>query len=151
MKKLLFITLCICMIQSVAKSQTKEDSLSIKETIANYIEGWHSADAARMEKALHKDLAKRGIVPSRDGKNYDMLKASFTDMISWTTQKTNQLKDNAALKNQLKISITELGVNIASAKSISPEFIDYLHLAKIGGEWKILNAIWEPNYKAMGK
>ncbi len=151
MKKLLFVALSVLLLQSVAKSQTKQDSLSIKETVANYIEGWYSADVSRMEKSLHKDLAKRGIVPSRDGKNTEMLKASYTEMVSWTGQKPNQLKGNDALKNQLKISITEIGINIASAKSISPEFIDYLHLAKIGNEWKILNAIWEPNYKAMGK
>lgn len=146
MKKLLFVVLSICLMQSVVKSQSKQDSLSIKQTVANYIEGWYSADAVRMEKALHKDLAKRGIVPSRDGKNTDILKAGFNEMISWTTQKPNQLKENESIKSQLKISISEIGINIATAKSISPDYIDYLHLAKINGEWKILNAIWEPNF-----
>lgn len=61
-KKLLFVALCVCLLQSVQKAQTQHDSLSIIETIANYIEVLYSTDAARMEKALHKDLVKRGRV-----------------------------------------------------------------------------------------
>jgi len=35
------------------------DADEIRAACLDYIEGWYTADAARMEKALHPDLAKR--------------------------------------------------------------------------------------------
>src|SRR4051812_29458938 len=42
-----------------ASAQTSADSAAIRATAMDYIEGWYSADAARMERALHPELAKR--------------------------------------------------------------------------------------------
>ncbi len=63
----------------------------------------------------------------------------------------NLLKENKVSKNDIKTVIVEIGKNIASAKCVSPKFIDYLHLARINNEWKLLNVIWEFNYKEMEK
>src|SRR5438876_7564294 len=39
--------------------QSAADSAAIRETAMDYIEGWYAGDAARMERALHPELAKR--------------------------------------------------------------------------------------------
>lgn len=147
MKELFFVFGVVLFVQMESIAQAIPDSLQIKETVSNYIEGWYSADTARMDKAIHPELAKRGIVPSRDGKKTGMLKASYKEMMEWTSQKPNQFKDNSVKPNQIEISIIEIGVNVAVAKCVSPEYVDYLHLARLKNEWKIINAIWEPNYK----
>lgn len=147
MKNFLFAFAILFIAQIELKAQTIPDSLKIRETVSNYIEGWYSADTARMNKGIHPELAKRGIVPSRDGKQTVMLKASFNEMMGWTSKKPNQIKDKSIKTSDIKISIVEIGVNVAVAKCVSPEYIDYLHLARLKNEWKILNAIWEPNYK----
>jgi hypothetical protein len=33
--------------------------------------------------------------------------------------------------------------NAASVRIDAGEWIDYLHLGKIGGKWKIINVLWE--------
>lgn len=147
MRKLFFTSAILFIALIELKAQTTTDSLLIKETVSNYIEGWYSADTARMNKGIHPELAKRGVVPSRDGKKTGMLKASYKEMMEWTSQKPNQFKDNTVNPNQIKISIIEIGVNVAVARCESPEYIDYLHLARLKNEWKIINAIWEPNFK----
>lgn len=147
MKKLLLAIAIFFIAQIELKSQTIPDSLLIKETVSNYIEGWYSGDTLRMSKSIHYDLAKRGIVPSRDGKKTGMLKASYQEMITWTSKNPNQIKDNSIKTNDIKISIIEIGVNVAVARCESKDFIDYLHLARLKNEWKIINAIWEPNFK----
>src|SRR4051812_14973787 len=38
---------------------TAADSAAIKATALDYIEGWYTGDAERMERALHPELAKR--------------------------------------------------------------------------------------------
>jgi len=147
MKNFLLAFAILFIAQFESKAQTIPDSILIKETVSNYIEGWYSADTLRMSKSIHPELAKRGIVPSMDGKKTGMLKASYKDMMGWTSQKPNQVKDNTIKTSEIKISIVEIGVNVAVAKCVSPEFIDYLHLARLKNEWKIINAIWEPNFK----
>ena len=33
--------------------------------------------------------------------------------------------------------------SMAAVKTVSPEYIDYLQLAKINGQWRIVNVLWE--------
>jgi hypothetical protein len=33
--------------------------------------------------------------------------------------------------------------NAASVKVIASEWIDYLHMAKVNGQWVIVNVLWE--------
>jgi hypothetical protein len=44
-----------CQTQPAAPS----DEIAIKQPALDYIEGWYEGDAARMERALHPELAKR--------------------------------------------------------------------------------------------
>jgi hypothetical protein len=43
------------------------------------------------------------------------------------------------------VIILDVSPRTASAKSISHQFIDYIHLAKINGQWRIVNVLWEMN------
>ncbi|HEV7836602.1 MAG TPA: nuclear transport factor 2 family protein, partial [Gemmatimonadaceae bacterium] len=44
---------------STSSSQSPADSVAIRQTALDYIQGWYAGDAARMERALHPELAKR--------------------------------------------------------------------------------------------
>ena len=46
---------------TTAQTNSSDDDAAIKVTALNYIEGWYEGDAARMESALHPELAKRMI------------------------------------------------------------------------------------------
>ncbi len=60
MKFLLFIILFI----GTMFSQTQRDTVKITSTAMDYVEGWYTSDAARMDRALHFDLAKRKVTSS---------------------------------------------------------------------------------------
>src|SRR5688500_275850 len=49
----------------VRAMQTPDESAAITATALDYIEGYYNGDAARMERALHPDLAKRIVVVDR--------------------------------------------------------------------------------------
>jgi hypothetical protein len=49
-------------IGAIAQDKSSDDEAAIKATALNYIEGWYDGDAARMESALHPELAKRIIL-----------------------------------------------------------------------------------------
>ncbi|MGH7472081.1 MAG: nuclear transport factor 2 family protein, partial [Longimicrobiales bacterium] len=47
------------LLAGAAHAQTSADSAAIRATALDYVEGWYTGDAARMERALHPELAKR--------------------------------------------------------------------------------------------
>ena len=47
--------------------QSKSDTVLIKETVLNYLEGLEYNDTLRVEKALYPDLAKRVIKKDKNG------------------------------------------------------------------------------------
>jgi hypothetical protein len=47
---------------STSSLPTPEDIEGITQTSRDYIEGWYSADPARMQRCLHHDLVKRTIL-----------------------------------------------------------------------------------------
>ncbi|MFH1195012.1 MAG: nuclear transport factor 2 family protein [bacterium] len=142
---LLFIFFLISSLTTVAQDKviSLDDETAIRQTVLNYAEGWYSGNSERMGKALSPDLAKRGIFPTEDGKGTQIYNASYKQMLEWTKMQPNKLKDNPGVVEEVKI--LDLGQNIATVKCVMKDFIDILQLAKINNEWKILNAIWEPN------
>lgn len=126
-------------------AQTGEEQ-AIRATALDYVEGWYSADKARMAKALSPDLKKRGFIINTKTNQVVINEASYSQMIEWTRKNSNELEKNPDLKFEVKI--IETGNNIAMVKTISPDFIDYIHMGKMKGKWKIYNVIWEPNYNS---
>ncbi|UCE66352.1 MAG: nuclear transport factor 2 family protein [Candidatus Zixiibacteriota bacterium] len=110
---------------------------SIKKAALDYIEGWYAASPERMERALHPDLAKRAV---QNIEGADNLRAiTFERMMELVKSKD---EDKEALA-KIECEVLDLHGNMACAKTVSPDFIDYLQLAKWDGEWKIINALWE--------
>jgi len=121
--------------------QLAEKEKAIRKVALDYVEGWYSADTTRMANALSKDLKKRGFIMNNKAKKEIIANATYPQMIKWTGQRDDQLKLNKDI--ELKVEILEIGERIANVKTTTPDFIDYIHLGKIDGEWKIYNAIWE--------
>jgi hypothetical protein len=59
LRKLYLLVLFALLAPAAAHAQAAADSAAIRRVALDYIEGWYTGDAARMERALHPDLAKR--------------------------------------------------------------------------------------------
>jgi len=44
---------------------------------------------------------------------------------------------------QDEVTILDIFENVASVRVDATQWIDYLHLARWNGEWKIVNVLWE--------
>ena len=117
------------------------DEVAVKECALNYLEGWYAADTARMAKALSRDLAKKGFLTNPRTGELHIAPASYDQMLQWVGQKPDQLAQDPNIK--MEVHIIEIGELIAMVKTVTPDFIDYLHMARVDGQWKIYNAIWE--------
>ncbi len=117
-------------------SMADEDVELIKKTALNYVEGWYEADKERMAAALHPKLAKRGISASEEIYDVDR-----DWMIDATERGRGRIDEPSTGKRE--IVILDRSAAIATVKLVSNQFNDYLHLLKVEGEWKIINALWE--------
>jgi hypothetical protein len=145
--RLLIVSITLFSFNTNLFGQTQNDSLQIKETVKNYLEGLEYNDASRVEKALHPDLAKRNL--STDDKGNDHLQnmaASSLVGYAKTFDYTKLYKKGINPREILKVEtiIFDIGNSIATVKAAQNKFafFDYLHLGKINGEWKIINILW---------
>ena len=122
------------------QAQTAADSSAIVATALDYIDGFYASDAARMERALHPELAKR-IVVDPAGPESRLQNMSAEQLIDATAGGGAARIPDDAKKSD--VSILDIYNNIASVRIDAGVWIDYLHIARWNGEWKIVNVLWE--------
>jgi hypothetical protein len=126
---------------SPAGAQTPADSAAIRATALDYIEGWYAGDAERMERALHPDLAKRivRVDPGSGRARVDHMGA--LQLVQGT--RAAHGRETPPPAQQKDVTILDVFGNAASAKIVASEWVDYLHLGRVGDRWVIVNVLWE--------
>jgi hypothetical protein len=123
-------------------AEATDDRAAVEQAVRDYLEGWYTGDAARMERALHPELVKRmvGIEP-KSGRGY-LTTIGTSGMVAFTAAGAGKLKpgEDAAIE----ITVLDVFRDIAIAKGRSARFMDYVQLGRFGGEWKIVNVLWQP-------
>jgi hypothetical protein len=108
----------------------------------DYAEGWYDADVERMARCLHPDLVKRNLVYDPASERW-LLSPSHNaaDMITLTSDGGgSQLPEGQRL---FDVVIDSVFRDIASAHILSPEYMDYLQLARFGDRWLLVNVLWQ--------
>jgi hypothetical protein len=124
----------------VASAQTAADSAAIRATALDYIEGFYTGDAARMERALHTDLKKR-IVQRKPGEAETLQEMTADQLVQMTAGGGGkQMPDE---QKRSDVTILDIYGGMASVKIVAGVWVDYMHIAKVDGEWKIVNVLWE--------
>ena len=130
---------------SATRGQSQADSAAIKATALDYIQGWYTGDAARMERALHPELAKR-IVRADTLGNYRLDQQSAMTLVQGTRNGYGKSTPQADRHDDVRI--LDIYRNAASVRIDASYWIDYLQLAKWHGRWVIVNVLWELGPKA---
>jgi hypothetical protein len=123
-----------------ARAQSAADSAAIRTTALDYVEGWYTGDAARMERALSPDLAKRIVISDSLGRSR-LSQMSAMGLVQGT--RAGGGKDTPADKQDKEIRILDIFGNAASVRSTMSGWVDYMHMAKFNRRWVIVNVLWE--------
>lgn len=110
-----------------------DDAIQIEAAASDYVEGWYSGDVARMDRCLHDDLAKR-ILTSPAG---DLGTVSKAQMLELTAAGGGEMIDP-----EYETVVSQISRDIASAVVTSPEYVDFLQLARTTDGWKIVNILF---------
>lgn len=125
----------------VARAQSAADSAAIRRAALDYVEGWYAGDAARMERALHPELAKRIVRtnPTTGRSRLDQMGAMA--LVQGT--RAGGGRDTPAARRDRVVRILDVFENAASVRATMSDWIDYMHLARYNGRWVIVNVLWE--------
>jgi ketosteroid isomerase-like protein len=114
---------------------TKTDAEAVTNTVLDYFEGWFDGDTARMERALHPELAKR-----RAGEELGI--TTKPRMVELTGQGAGA-EDRA--DGRVEIEVHDVYKNAATATVHTATYHEYVHLVRTGEGWRIANALWQPS------
>ena len=113
---------------------TKTDAEAVTATILDYFEGWFDGDTARMERALHPELAKR-----RAGEELGL-----TDQArGWSSSPRRVTGAEDRADGRVDVTVHDVYGDIATASVDSATYHEYLHLVRTPSGWRIANALWQ--------
>ena len=146
MKTIFFI---ICIISTFsALAQTKADSLAIRQAALDYIESQQKPNPQQMERALHPRLVKRTFWKEKTTQK-EFISENFTDNMIILAERYNRNGDKFPSQPMKEVRLLDVSDRTASVKLTADEWIDYMHMVKISGQWKIINVLWQ--YKDSAK
>lgn len=136
---LLLVGLVYTKAASASPNKNATDSEAIRATVNDYIQGYYTADAARMERSLHPHYLKHTI--SGTGDKLRMTEKTGLQMI----EDIRSGRPVPVGERQDQITVLDVNGDIASAKLVTPGWTDYLTLSKWDGQWKIVSVVLREN------
>lgn len=122
------------------QAQSSADSAAIRQAALDYAEGWYEGSAARMERALHPELAKR--IVRTDSAGVSQLHQMTAAQLIEAAGKGGG-RGTPPERQQKDVVILDIFGSAASVRVTMSGWVDYLHLARWNGEWRIVNVLWE--------
>lgn len=139
-----FLSFVLLLTGSTIFGQTKQDSLDIKQAALDYIESQHSPNPIQMERALHPRMVKRTFWRDKaTGKDY--LRETTTESMVLLAESYNKNADKFPPSPKKEVKFLDVSERTASVKLVADEWIDYMHIVKLNGTWKIVNVLWQFN------
>ncbi len=120
---------------------TETDAAAIDAVARDYAEGWYTGDAERMARALHPTFVKRTLAQNGAG-GWSIDRTRTRDAMVAMTRDGEGLQFKG--EHVFDIQILDVFRDIATVRCLSAEYVDYLHLARLGADgWKIVNVLWQ--------
>lgn len=118
-------------------TQTTGEQTDIMTTVQNYMDGYYTANAARMERALHPEFQKRTLRMMNG--HLQIKKDSVSSMLAGVRSGSGKrIPTNERVQ---KVEIYDVYKNGASAKVITGRWTDYMIFTKADGQWRVLDVL----------
>ena len=137
------MSLCILVLAfgMTAFGQTDEDRGAVKQACLDYVESIYEVNSSKVERSVHPELVKRGFFVKKGEAVYSPSAMTFTQLVELSK---NYNKAGKLPKDAVKeVVVFDVADQTASAKVTAVWGIDYIHLAKYDGKWKIINILWQ--------
>jgi hypothetical protein len=143
MKKIISVSLFVLLaaLAVIATVGMESDEAAVREAALDYVEGVYEVAPERIERSVHPELRKLGFWKRDRETPYQGAPITYEQLVNLAA---NYNKDGRVPKDAPKeIVILDLLDQTASVKLTASWGIDYMHLAKYDGQWKIINILWQ--------
>jgi Putative lumazine-binding len=124
----------------MAHNSTSEGSTSDVEAVTRvateYFQSWFAGDGERMRSCLHPTLAKR--TPEEPGADSLLLHEDPMEVLVADTASG----EGTGFDPQQEVTVLDVFRDIATVRVRSEPFVEYLHVARFGNRWLIVNALY---------
>jgi hypothetical protein len=120
-----------------ARNTSNDQKTAIVTVARNYMDAYYAADVAGMEKTLHPDFHKRSL-QTVDGQ-LEVKEDSVQSLLEGVRSGTG--KNVPPGERIQQIEVLDVYKNAASVKVVTGRWIDYMHLSKLNGDWRVLDVV----------
>ncbi len=128
------------MISISVVAQSPNEATAIESTAVDYLTAWYQGDSELMQATIHPHMSKK-IVFDTGHKNGALAYLSAQDLLAQTIRKRTEDYNLHDLRK--RVTVLDVYLNTATVKVETNNWVDYLHMAKVAGQWKIVNILWE--------
>lgn len=116
------------------------DKKAVERACLDYVEGVYEVKPELIERGVHTDLHKYGFYRDDNGE-YQGTAMTFEQLVQLASRWN---KDGRAGEDApKKVTVFDVLDKTASAKLVAYWGVDYFHLIKENGEWKIRQVMWQ--------
>lgn len=127
---------------TLSKVATQRDSVSIKEKALGYLIGLQKLNPKLMHEVMNDSLNKVTIGWDRNTKKEYSKRTTKAQMIAFANS-WNKSNTKFPVPPNNNVTILDIYNRIANVKLVSDNWVEYLHLMKLDGNWQIVNLIWQ--------
>lgn len=125
----------------MASPISKEDSTEIKRIALGYLIALQQLKPKLMEEVMHQQLAKRTIGYDFREKEETIRETTHEQMLKFA-ESWNKSGAKFPTNPKNHVTILDAYQKAASVKLVSDNWVEYLHLVQVNGQWKIINLLW---------
>jgi hypothetical protein len=138
--KAVFLIFIVLTLSFTAPGQADGDRQAVRQAAIDYIEAVYNVNPEQVERSVHPDLVKRGFF-AEPGKPYSPNAMTYAQLVHLA--KTYNAKGRIPKDAPKEVVVFDVVDQTASVKVTAAWGIDYMHLAKYDGKWKIINILWQ--------
>jgi Putative lumazine-binding len=138
-KTIAFFILLVLSVAALTWGSTNSanQKTAIAEVAQNYMDAYYTADSARMQKTLHPDFHKRTLKTVNG--HTEISEDDVQSMVEGV--RLGSGKEIPPAERVQKIEVLDVYRDAASVKVVTGRWIDYMHLSKMDGEWRVLDVV----------
>ena len=140
MRKIIaFFILLVLSVAALAWGSTNSanEKAAIAAVAQNYMDAYYTADSARMQKTLHPDFHKRTLQTING--HTEISEDTVQSMVEGV--RLGSGKEIPPAERVQKIEVLDVYRDAASVKVVTGRWVDYMHLSKLNGEWRVLDVV----------
>jgi hypothetical protein len=123
----------------LSASAQSDNHAAVRQAALDYVTAVYESRPELIERSVSPDLTKHGFMRLPDG-TYRRSRMTFAELLDvakdWNAKRTRDI----SIK---EVMVGEVSDQTATATVRASWGIDYMHLARIDGHWKILNIVWQ--------